>query len=132
MSSMASQNKRDYYEVLGVARSATPEEIKKAYRKLAVQFHPDKHKGGKEMEEKFKEISEAYEVLRDPDKRAAYDRFGHGAFGPGMRGPGGGGFHNPEDLFREVFGSGGFGGIFEEFFGGGRRNPAGPEGGADL
>ena len=128
---MASTEKPDYYEVLGISRNATPEEIKKAYRKLAVKFHPDKNAGDKATEEKFKEVSEAYDVLRDPDKRAAYDRFGHAAFGPGARG---GGFHNPEDIFREVFGGGGIGSIFEEFFGGrgGRRDPYGPVEGSDL
>ncbi|MDV7398354.1 DnaJ domain-containing protein, partial [Arthrospira platensis SPKY1] len=105
-------SKTDYYELLGVSRDAGAEDIKKAYRKKAVQFHPDKHKGDKAMEEKFKEVSEAYEVLKDPDKRAAYDRYGHAAFsGPGGGGQGGmrgGGFHDPFDMFREVFGSGGF------------------------
>ena len=111
--------KHDYYELLGIGRDASPEEIKKAYRKKAVQFHPDKHKGDKAMEEKFKEVSEAYEVLKDADKRATYDRFGHAAFEPGgagMRGAGaGGGFHDPFDIFREVFG----GSAFDDFFGGG-------------
>ena len=127
---MASAGKRDCYEVLGISRNATPDEIKKAYRKLALQYHPDKNRGESASEEKFKEVSEAYEILRDPEKRAAYDRFGHNAFGPGSRG-GWGGFHNPEDIFREVF-SGGLGGIFEEFFGGGRADPSGPVPGSDL
>ncbi|NDF17055.1 MAG: molecular chaperone DnaJ [Verrucomicrobia bacterium] len=118
-------SKRDYYEVLGVARTATAEEIKKAYRKLALQHHPDKHKGDKKAEEKFKEIGEAYEALSDPQKRDAYDRFGHRAFAPGG-GMAGGGFHDPFDLFREAFGSSGLGGtifgdIFEDAFGGGGR-----------
>ena len=127
---MASTGKRDCYEVLGISRNATPDEIKKSYRKLALQYHPDKNRGEQASEEKFKEVSEAYEILRDPEKRAAYDRFGHSAFGPGARG-GWGGFHNPEDIFREVF-SGGLGGIFEEFFGGGRADPSGPVAGGDL
>ena len=106
---MAASKKRDYYEVLGVERSATPEQLKKAYRKLAVQYHPDKNPGDKEAEEKFKELGEAYEALNDPQKRAAYDQYGHAAFDPRMRagagaGRGGGGFHDPSDIFREVFG----------------------------
>src|SRR5437660_6521636 len=109
--------KRDYYEVLGVARGAPEDEIKRAYRKLAVKFHPDKNPDDPHAEEKFKELGEAYDVLIDVDKRAAYDRFGHAAFSHG--GPSfGGGFHDPFDIFREVFGGGG-GGIFESFFGGG-------------
>ena len=112
--------KRDYYEVLGVGRNATDEEIKRAYRKLAVKFHPDKNPDDPHAEEKFKELGEAYDVLMDPDKRAAYDRFGHAAFAHGGAGFGGGGFHDPFEIFREVFGGGGFGGgIFETFFGGG-------------
>jgi molecular chaperone DnaJ len=114
--------KRDYYEVLGVERSATDEEVKRAYRKLAVKFHPDKNPDDSHAEEKFKELGEAYDVLIDPNKRAAYDRFGHGAFAPGGAGFGGGVFHDPFEIFREVFGGGGFGGgIFETFFGGGER-----------
>ncbi|GAB4253739.1 MAG: molecular chaperone DnaJ [Candidatus Methylacidiphilales bacterium] len=116
--------KRDYYEVLGVSKSATAEEIKKAYRKLAVKYHPDKNPGDKAAEEKFKELGEAYEVLSDEQKKAAYDRYGHSAFGPGgMASPGAGGarggFHDPFDIFREVFGgsAGGGGGIFDEIFG---------------
>ena len=111
--------KRDYYEVLGVSRSATADEIKKAYRKLAVQHHPDKNPGDHTAEEKFKELGEAYDVLMDSDKRAAYDRMGHAAFAQGTAGPrgGAGGFHDPFDIFREVFGAGG-GGVFEQFFGG--------------
>src|SRR5712671_2948360 len=108
--------KRDYYEVLGVARGAPEDEIKRAYRKLAVKFHPDKNPDDPHAEEKFKELGEAYDVLIDVDKRAAYDRFGHAAFSQGAAGFGGG-FHDPFDIFREVFG-GGSGGIFESFFGG--------------
>src|ERR1700755_3042542 len=111
--------KRDYYEVLGVSRSATIEEIKRSYRKLAVKFHPDKNPDDPHAEEKFKELGEAYDVLMDSDKRAAYDRFGPAAFAQGGAGVGGG-FHGPFEIFREVFGGGGFGGgIFETFFGGG-------------
>src|SRR5919109_2706425 len=109
--------KRDYYEVLGVERTATGEEIKRAYRKLAVKFHPDKNPDDPHAEEKFKELGEAYEILTDHDKRAAYDRFGHAAVAQGGGFPRGG-FHDPFDIFREVFGGGIGGSIFETFFGG--------------
>jgi molecular chaperone DnaJ len=127
--------KEDYYELLGVSREVSAEELKKAYRKMAVKFHPDKNPGDKEAEEKFKKISEAYEVLKDPDKRAAYDRYGHAAFQGAGAGGGAGGFHDPFDIFREVFGGGGGGGsIFEEFFGGGGGGgrSGGPQRGSDL
>jgi molecular chaperone DnaJ len=134
--------KRDYYEVLGLTRNATAEEIKKAYRKLAIKFHPDKNPGDHTAEEKFKELSEAYEVLSDEQKRAAYDRFGHAAFAPGGggagAGPAGGGFHDPFEIFREVFGGAG-GSIFDDFFeqafgaGGGRgARRGGAQRGNDL
>ena len=107
--------KRDYYEILGVSKSASADEIKKAYRKTAIQFHPNKNPGNKEAEEKFKEAAEAYEVLSDENKRAQYDRFGHSK-------PGSGGFQghdmNMEDIFSQfgdIFGGGGF----DSFFGGG-------------
>lgn len=109
--------KRDYYEVLGVSKSASPEEIKKAYRKLAIQYHPDKNPDNPEAEEKFKEAAEAYEVLSNPEKRQRYDQFGHQGLG-GNGGFGGGGM-NMDDIFSQfgdIFGGGGF----ESFFGGGR------------
>lgn len=128
---MSARQHQDPYELLGVARSAPAEEIKTSYRKLAMQYHPDRNPGDTAAEERFKEISHAYDILIDPDKRAAYDRFGHAAFqGPGGGGAGAGGFHDPFDLFREVFGSRG-GGIFEQFFGAG--NGGGETGrGSDL
>jgi molecular chaperone DnaJ len=128
-------SKHDYYEVLGVGRDAPLEQVKKAYRKLAMKYHPDRNPGDKTAEEKFKEIGEAYEILSDADKRAAYDRYGHAAFQAGGVGGGGfgggGGFHDPMDLFSQVFGSA-FGGGFEELFGGGRRQRSGRQRGSDL
>jgi len=125
-------DKRDYYEVLSVSRSATEDEIKRSYRKLAVKYHPDKNPDDPHAEEKFKELGEAYDVLSDADKRGAYDRFGHAAFAQGMAGRAGG-FHDPFDIFREVFGGGGGGGIFETFFGGGASTDReGRQRGSDL
>src|SRR6516225_430133 len=123
-------SKRDYYEVLGVEKGAGEEEIKKAYRKQAVKYHPDKNPGDKTAEEKFKELGEAYEVLNDPQKRAAYDQYGHAAFDRRSQGFGrAGGFHDPFEVFREVFGSGS---IFEDLFGGARQDPSGAQRGEDL
>jgi molecular chaperone DnaJ len=119
---------KDYYEMLGVKREASAEEIKKAYRKLAVKYHPDKNPGNKEAEEKFKEISHAYEALSDPDKRKQYDQFGDSAF---QYGTGGFGFHDPFDIFQDVFG-GAFGDVFESVFGFGGRRKNGPQRGRDL
>lgn len=129
--------KRDYYEVLGIDRNASEDDIKKAYRKLAIKYHPDKNPGDKHAEENFKELSHAYEILSDPQKRAAYDQYGHAAFDPraraGRGGFGGGGFHDPFEIFRDVFG-GSTGNIFEEMFGGGgrRHDPSAPQRGSDL
>jgi molecular chaperone DnaJ len=127
--------KRDYYEVLGVSRTASADEIKKAYRKLAMQYHPDRNPGNKEAEEKFKEAAEAYEALGDADKRQRYDQFGH----DGMRGTDFRPFTDVNDIFStfgDIFG-GGFGGsIFDEMFGGGqgrgRQRSSGPVPGSDL
>src|SRR2546429_9949740 len=117
-----SAKKRDYYEVLEVTREATVEDIKRSYRKLAVKHHPDKNPGDAHAEERFKELGEAYDVLSDEQKRAAYDRYGHAAFAHGTAGgAGAGGFHDPFDIFREVFGGERGGGIFEQFFCGGTR-----------
>ena len=108
-------SEKDLYEILGVEKDISADELKKAYRKLAVKYHPDKNPGDAEAEAKFKEISSAYDVLKDPEKRAAYDRYGHAAFQGGMGGGGGGfGGHDPFDIFKEAFGGGD---IFEELFG---------------
>ena len=109
--------KKDYYELLGVSRNASEEEIKKAYRKLALQYHPDRNPGDKQSEEKFKEVSEAYQILSDAEKRAKYDQYGHAAFGDGSPFPGGFDFTAG---FEDVFGD-----IFGEFFGGGARRGRG-------
>jgi molecular chaperone DnaJ len=123
---------RDYYEILGVARTADAATIKSAYRKLALQSHPDQNPGDKDAEERFKEINEAYAVLSDDQKRAAYDRYGKAAFqGGGPGGPGGfgpGGFTDFSDIFNEVFGD-----AFGDLFGArAQRRGGGPERGADL
>lgn len=114
--------KRDFYEVLSVSKNASGDEIKKAYRKVAMQYHPDRNPGDKEAEEKFKEAAEAYEILSDSDKRAKYDRYGHQAFGPGAGGFGGG--MNTDDIFSQfgdIFGDD----VFGNFFGGGGRRSSG-------
>lgn len=115
-------SKRDYYEILGVQKNAGDQQIKSAYRKLALQYHPDRNQGNAAAEEKFKEAAEAYAILSDPDKRARYDRFGHA----GVSSQAGAGF-DPSTFagFEDIFG-----GIFGDFFGGGRRG--GPERGSDL
>ncbi|MBQ1229103.1 MAG: molecular chaperone DnaJ, partial [Firmicutes bacterium] len=123
--------KRDYYEVLGLQKGASDDEIKKAFRKMAMKYHPDKNPGDKEAEEKFKEVNEAYSVLSDPDKKSKYDRFGHAGVDPnaGFGGGGFGGFGGFEDIF-DMFGGafgGGFGG-----FGGGQRRANQPRKGRDL
>lgn len=124
--------KRDYYEVLGVEKGASDDEIKKAYRKMAKANHPDLHPDDKECEARFKEINEAYEVLSDPDKRAKYDQYGHAAFDPssGFGGPGGpgfGGFGGFGDIFSDLFGGG-----FGDIFGGGGQQRSGPRRGENL
>jgi molecular chaperone DnaJ len=123
--------KRDYYIVLGLEKGASDEDIKKAYRRLAVKYHPDKNPGDKAAEENFKELGEAYEVLSEPQKRAAYDQYGHAAFDrrAGGFGRGGAGFHDPFEVFREVFGGGS---IFDDLFGGGQRDPSQSQRGDDL
>jgi molecular chaperone DnaJ len=114
-------SKKDYYEVLGVDKSSSIDEIKKAYRKLAIKYHPDKNQGDKEAEELFKEAAEAYDVLSNPDKKARYDRFGH----QGMNGGGGNGagFSNMDDIFSafgDIFGDSPFGDMFNRGRGGQR------------
>ena len=127
---------RDYYEVLGVSRDASQGDIKKSYRKLAMKHHPDQNPDDPKAEAKFKEIGEAYEVISDEEKRAAYDRYGHAAFKSGCGGGGGrGGFHDPMDIFSQVFGGGGGGSMFDDLFGGGggrRRDRSGKKRGSDL
>ena len=130
--------KRDYYEVLGVDKSASADEIKKAYRKKAIQYHPDKNPGDKEAEEKFKEAAEAYEVLSNPDKRARYDQFGHegmsgaGGFGGGFGGGQGMSMDDIFSMFGDIFGGhGGFGG-FSGFGGGGSSQAQRKFRGSDL
>ncbi|MBN8781586.1 MAG: molecular chaperone DnaJ [Sphingobacteriales bacterium SCN 48-20] len=118
-------SKRDYYEVLGVAKSASADEIKKAYRKVAMQYHPDRNPGDKAAEEKFKEAAEAYEILSDADKRAQYDRYGHAGVGAGARGGfNGGAGMNMDDIFSnfgDIFGDD----VFGSFFGGGGQRRGG-------
>ena len=107
-------SKRDYYEVLGVGKGASDDEIKKAFRKLAVKYHPDKNPGDKAAEEKFKEINEAYAVLSDPEQKSKYDRFGHAGVDPNAFSGGFEGFGGFEDIFNMfggAFGGGGFGGF---------------------
>lgn len=119
--------KRDYYEILNVSKNATADEIKKAYRKVAMMYHPDRNPGNKEAEEKFKEAAEAYEVLSDPDKKARYDRYGHAAFAPGSGGFSGSQNVNMEDIFSQfgdIFGDD----LFGSFFGGGGRRSSGGRG----
>ena len=130
------ENKRDYYEVLGVQKNATADELKKAYRKLAIKYHPDRNQGDKDAEEKFKEAAEAYDVLSDPDKRARYDQFGHNMGPQGFSG--GGGFHaggmSMEDIFShfgDIFG-GGFGDLGGFASAGGRQSRRRQRKGSDL
>jgi molecular chaperone DnaJ len=124
--------KRDYYEVLGVTKDAGLDEIKKAYRRLAMQHHPDQNPGNKEAEELFKEAAEAYSVLSDADKRRQYDQFGHAGMGGGGFQFDPGQFADFQDLFHGDIFSNLFGGLFGDFFGGPRRSPDGRERGADM
>jgi len=125
--------KRDYYEVLGLERGATEEEVKKAYRRLAVKYHPDKNPGDNSAEERFKEATEAYEVLKDPQKRQGYDRYGHAAFAQGVGAGGFAGFDLSDALRAFMRDFGGFGDVFDDLFGGGRASRrGGPARGQDL
>src|SRR6201999_3900759 len=120
-------SKRDYYDILGVAKGADADEIKKAYRKMAIKYHPDKNEGDKEAEEKFKEAAEAYEVLSNAEKRRRYDQFGHAANAQSANGGGGygGGGMNMEDIFSQFGDIFGGGSPFDGFFGGGRQSNGG-------
>jgi len=121
-------SKRDYYTVLGVERNASEADLKKAYRRLAMKYHPDRNPDSKEAEASFKEVKEAYEVLSNAQKRAAYDQFGHSGFDPSAAaGAGAGGFHAGAGGFADIFGD-----VFGDIFGGGRRGHAGPQRGSDL
>ena len=120
---MADEEDFDYYEVLGVTRTATQEEIKKGYRRMAMKYHPDRNKGDKHAEEKFKQVGEAYEVLKDEQKRAAYDRYGRSAFNGGAGGAGAGGFGGFGGFDASQFGD--MGDIFSEIFGGGHARSSG-------
>jgi len=121
-------SKRDYYTVLGVERNASEEDLKKAYRRLAMKYHPDRNPDNKEAEASFKEIKEAYEILSNAQKRAAYDQFGHAGVDPSAAAGGGaGGFHAGAGGFADIFGD-----VFGDIFGGGRRGHAGPQRGSDL
>ena len=126
-------DKRDYYEVLGLSKGASESEIKSAFRKMAMKYHPDRNPGDKEAEEKFKEVNEAYSILSDPEKKSKYDQFGFAGVDPNA-GFGGGGFSGGgfEDIFGDLFG-GMFGGGFGGGFGGqGRRNNNMPRKGKDI
>ena len=120
-------SKRDYYQVLDVPRTATEADIKKSYRRLAMKFHPDRNPDDHEAENRFKEVKEAYEILTDAPKRAAYDQFGHAGVEAASRGGGGGGGFDPRDAFGDIFGD-----VFGDIFGGGRRNRSQVFRGADL
>lgn len=125
-------SKKDYYEILGVAKDASESDIKKSYRKLALKYHPDRNPNDASAEEKFKELGEAYEILSNEEKRAAYDRYGHSAFDNGGMGGGGGGFTgaDPMDIFAQMFG--GMGGFAEAFGGGRAQRRSNKRPGSDL